>query len=130
MKRFRKFILIACGGIGLLLIVGAVHVLRPPSDGRTPVERRQIADALLSMLRSSLTNEVDLKPDGPRIPEVIRNLHPEGFELVGGDAVVICAGKPAEYHLSRKTSEPKTWILYVAGPGYFGHQEILRFEHD
>ena len=82
------------------------------------------------MLRSSLTNEVDLKPDDPRVPEVIRALHPVDIELAGSDAVVMCAGKPAEYHLSRRPSEPKTWILYVAGPGYLGHREILRMEHD
>ena len=130
MKRARKFVLIACGIVLLLVALGAVFVLWPASDGRTPAERRQIADALFSMLHSSLTNEVDLKPDDPRIPEVIRGLHPLDIELAGNDAVVMCNGKPAEYHLSRRPSEPKTWILYAAGPGYFGHREILRFEHN
>jgi hypothetical protein len=83
------------------------------------------------MLHSPMTNEVDdIKPDDPRVPEVIRALHPVGFMIVGSDAVVFCGGKPAEYHLSRKPSEPRTWILYVAGPGYLGHREILRFDHD
>lgn len=130
MKRARKFVLIACGVILLLIALVAIFVFRPANDGRTPGERRQIADALLSMLRSSLTNEVDLKPDDPRIPMVIRGLHPVDIELVGNDAVIMCNGKPAEYHLSRRPSKAKTWVLYVAGPGYLGHREILRFEHD
>ena len=96
MKRIRKLLLVGCG-IGLLLITLAAFVLfRPVTDGRTPQERRQIAEACFSMLHSSLTNEVDLKPDDPRIPEVIRALHPIDIELAGSDAVVMCAGKPAE----------------------------------
>ena len=102
----------------------------PADDGRSPAERRQIADALFAMLHSPLTNEVDLKLDDPRIPEAIRHLNPQDIELSGNDAVVMCAGKPGEYHLSRLPNQPTTWILYVAGPGYNGHQEILRFEHD
>jgi hypothetical protein len=131
MKRARKILLIVCGVVVLLIVIGAIYIYRPPNDGRTPAERRQIADALLTMLHSPLTNEVDdIKPDDSRVPEVIRALHPVGFMIVGNDAVVFCAGKPAEYHLSHRSSEPKTWILYVAGPGYLGHREILRFEHD
>ena len=130
MKRIRK-VLLVCSGVLLLLVAAAAFIfLRPVTDGRTPEQRRQIAEACLSMLRSSLTNEVGLKPDDLRVPEVIRALHPVDIELAGGDAVVMCAGKPAEYHLSRRPSQPKTWILYVAGPGYLGHREILRMEHD
>ena len=131
MKSVRKFLLIGCGVVFLLVVVGAMFIFRPASDGRTPAERRQIADALFSMLHSPMTNEVDdIKPDDPRVPQVIRALHPVGFMIVGSDAVVFCDGKPAEYHLSHKPSEPRTWILYVAGPGYLGHREILRFDHD
>lgn len=131
MKSVRKFLLIGCGVVVLLVVIAAIVIFRPASDDRTPAEHRQIADALLSMLHSPLTNEVDeIKPDDPRVPQVIRALHPVGFMIVGNDAVVFCGVKPAEYHLSRKPNEPKTWILYVAGPGYFGHREILRFDHD
>jgi len=131
MKSVRKFLLLGGGVVFLFIVVGAIFILRPASDGRTPAARRQIADALLSMLHSSMTNEVDdIKPDDPRVPEVIRALHPAGFMIAGSDAVVFCDGKPAEYHLSRKPSEPRMWILYVAGPGYLRHQEILRFERD
>lgn len=130
MKRTGQFLLIACGVFVVIIAIGALFVYRPPNDGRKPVERRQIADACLAMLRSPLTNEGDIKPDDPRVPEAIRALHPFDIELQGNDAVIMCAGKPAEYHLSRQPSQPKTWILYVAGPGYLGHREILRMEHD
>ena len=131
MKPVRKFLFVGCGVVLLLIVVGVVLVLRPASDGHTSAERRQIADALLSMLHSPMTNEVDdIKPDDPRVPKVIRALHPVSFMIVGDDAVVLCDGKPAEYHLSHKPSAPRTWILYVAGPGYLGHQEIFRFDHD
>jgi len=130
MKRVRKILLAGFGIVVLLIGVAAIVLLGPANDGRTVNERRQIAEACLSMLRSSLTNEVDLKSDDPRVPDVIRALHPVDIELAGSDAVVMCAGKPAEYHLGRRPSEPKTWILYVAGPGYLGHREVLRMEHD
>lgn len=130
MNRFRKFLLVACALVMLLIVVGGILFLRPVTDGRTPEERRRIAEACLTMLHSSLTNEIDLKPDDLRVPGVIRALHPIDIELTWSDVVVMCAGKPAEYHLSRQPNEPKTWILSVAGPGYFGHREILRIEHD
>ena len=129
-ERFRKLLLIGGSIVALLIVIAAAVLFRPATDGRTRAERRQIAEACLSMLHSSLTNEVELKPGDPRVPEVIRALHPVNIELMGSDAVVMCAGRPAEYHLTRRPSEPRTWILYVAGPGYFGHKEILRMEHD
>ena len=131
MKPVRKFLLIGGGVAFLLIVVGIVLIIRPANDGRTPAERRQIADALFSMLHSAMTNEVDdITPGDPRVPAVIRALHPVGFMIVGSDAVVFCDGKPAEYHLSHKPSAPRTWILYLAGPGYLWHREILRFDQD
>jgi hypothetical protein len=77
MKRARKILLIVCGVVVLLIVIGAIYIYRPLNDGRTPAERRQIVDACFAMLHSSLTNEVDdIKPDDPRVPEVIRALHP------------------------------------------------------
>jgi hypothetical protein len=131
MKRTRKFLLVVSGVLALVIVIGAILFFRSPDDGRTPLERRQVADACLVMLRSSLTNEVeDIKPDDSRVPEVIRALHPVDIQLQVNEAVVMCAGKPAEYHLSRRPGGAKTWILYVAGPGYLGHKEILRMKHD
>jgi hypothetical protein len=78
-------------------------------------EQRGIAEECLAMLRSSLTNESDIAVSDPRIPQVIRALHPVAIELAGTDAVVMCSGSPAEYHLSRRPSEPRIWILYAAG---------------
>ena len=89
-------------------------------------EHRRIAEACLVMLRSSLTNESDIAVNGPRIPEVIRALYPVAIELVGSDAVVMCSGSPAEYHLSRRPREPRIWVLYAAG-GAWGaeNRELL-----
>ena len=90
-------------------------------------QQRRIAEACLTMLRSSLTNESDIYMNDPRIPEVIRALHPVDIQLAGTDAVVTRSGLPSEYHLSRCPSKPRVWILYAAG-GTWGaeHRELLR----
>ena len=82
------------------------------------------------MLRSSLTNEIDIQQDDPRVPEIIRSLHPIEIEIQGTDVVITRSGDPAEYHLSRRPSDPKPWVLYVAGHGYDGHQELIRLDHE
>ena len=134
MKRARKFLLIACGVVVLLVAIGYTLLLRPPNDGRTPAERRQIAEACLAMLHSSLTNEVDdIKPDDPRVPEVIRALHPHHIDVIPNFAVDIYrAEKPKEYFLMRLQHPTNTWVLCIAGPSVFGGggREILRIEHD
>jgi hypothetical protein len=120
--------------IGCLVTVIGVLVAcsstRHVSDGRTPDEQRHIAEACLSMLHSSLTNEMDIQPDDPRVPEIIRALHPIQIEIQGTDVVIMRSGKPAEYHFSRRPSDPKPWVLYVAGQGYDGHQELIRLDHE
>ena len=121
----------------MLLLAGFIAVIsvacsstRRVSDGHTPDEQRRIAEACFSMLHSSLTNEMDIQLDDPQVPEIIRSLHPIHIELAGSDAVVMCSGKPAEYHLSCRPHDAKPWVLYVAGPGYNGHEELLRLDHD
>ena len=132
MKRARKFLLIGFGAVGLLIVIGAIFIYRPPNDGRTPAERRQIADACFAMLHSSLTNEDNIKPDDPRIPEVIRALHPISIMVIPNFAVQIDGcGKPFEYFLMRMSSQTNTWILCAAGsPILFGPREILRIHYD
>jgi hypothetical protein len=134
MKRIGKFLLIACAIIVLVIVIGYIYLIRPPNDGRTPAERRQIADACFAILHSSLTNEPDpLKMDDPRIPEVIRALHPIGIIVSPDFSVQIdCNGKPEEYFLMRLQHPTNTWILCIAGPSVFGGggREILRIEHD
>ena len=122
-------LLVGCLVAVVEILVGCSSTKRV-SDGRTRDEERRIAEACLSMLHSSLTNEMDIQPDDPRVPEIIRSLHPVHIELSGSDAVVMCSGKPAEYHLSRRPHDVKPWVMYVAGPGYNGHEELLRLDHD
>ena len=135
MKRIGKFLLIAFGIVVLLIASVCIYVVRPINDGRTPVERRQIADACFAMLHSSLTNEIDdIKMDDPRIPEVIRGLHPHHIEVSPNFAVDIYRTEwPQEYSLMRGPGHTNTWILWVAGPSIRfggGGREILRIEHD
>jgi hypothetical protein len=101
MKRARKLLLIAFGAVVLLVTLGVIFFRLPPDDGRTPAERRQIADACFTMLHSSLTNDVDaIEPDDSRIPEVIRALHPISIIVdVDFSVQIDCNGKPAEYFL-------------------------------
>ena len=131
MKRTRKSFLIVFGVIVLLVVIGAIVIYRPPNDGRTPAERRQIADACFAMLHSSLTNEDDIKPNDPRVPEVIRALHPTGILVTANFAVQIDGcGKPFEYFLTRAPDLSNTWVLCAAGPPIrFGPREILRIHY-
>jgi hypothetical protein len=133
MKRTSKFLLIAFGVVVLLVASFGIYIARPINDGRTPAERRQIADACLAMLHSTLTNEVDdIKMDDPRIPGVIRALHPHHIELTANFAVDIYRAEwPQEYFLTHWHTN--TWVLCVAGPSIRfggGGREILRMQHD
>jgi len=133
MKRIGIFLLIAFGLVVLLIVGVWIYIARPINDGRTPAERRQIVDACIAMLHSSLTNEVEeIKMDDPRIPEVIRALHPHAIMLSPNDAVDIYRVEwPEEYFLTRRGTN--MWILCVAGPSIRfggGGREILRIEHD
>jgi hypothetical protein len=135
MKRTRKFLLIGCGVVFLLIVSAAIYISLPPDDDRTPAQRRQIADACFAMLHSSLTNEVDdIKPDDPRIPEAIRALHPHHIDVTANFSVDIYrAEKPEEYFLMRLGHPTNTWVLCIAGPSVRfggGGREILRIEHD
>lgn len=134
MKRVHKILLIVCGSVVLLLIIGAFYIYRPANDGRTPAERQQIAEACLTMLHSSLTNEVDdIKPNDPRVPEVIRALHPHHIDVMQNFAVDIYRSeKPEEYFLMRLKHPTNTWVLCIAGPSVFpgGGREILRILRD
>ena len=102
---------------------------KPITDGRTPEQQRQIAEACLSMLHSSLANEADIAVNDPRVPEVIRSLQPIQIEIQGTDVVIIRSGSPAEYHLSKRPSDARPWVLYIAGNGHEGHQELIRLDH-
>ncbi len=121
---FLQIFAAAAAGV-VLLQVGCQH--KRVAQGST-TDQRRIAEACLAMLRSSLTNESDIVVSDPRIPEVIRALHPVDIQLTATDVVVTRSGVPSEYHLNRRLSAPRIWILYAAG-GTWGaeHRELLRF---
>jgi hypothetical protein len=135
MKFTGKLLLIPLGVVVLLIAGLYIYIARPINDGRTPAERRQIADACFAMLHSSLTNEVDeIKMDDPRIPEAIRALRPHHIEVMQDFAVDIYRTEwPQEYFLMRGPGHTNTWTLCVAGPSIRfggGGREILRIDHD
>jgi hypothetical protein len=135
MKRFGKYFLVAFAVVVVLIVIGYSYLLRPPDDGRSPAERRRIADACYAMLHSSLTNDVEeVKPDDPRVPEIIQALHPHHIEVMANFAVDIYrAERPEEYFLMRVPHTTNTWALCIAGPSVRfggGGREILRIEHD
>ncbi len=84
-----------------------------------PGERR-IAEACLQVLHSSLTNEADIAPDDPRLPKVIRDLHPIEVQLMAGHVIVMIPPRDGlvEYHLSPITTSPGTWQFFAAGPKF------------
>jgi hypothetical protein len=134
MKRARKFLLIA-GGAALILLLAAPRIYKivwPPNDGRTPAKRREIADALFAMMHSSLTNEGDItKMDDPRIPDVIRALHPIAIFVAPSHAQIDCSNKPQEYFLMPLPNGTNMWALCAAGPPiHFGPQEVLRIQYE
>jgi hypothetical protein len=119
---FLRICATAAAGV-VLLQIGCQH--KRLAQGTT--DQRRIAEACLAMLRSSLTNESDIVVTDPRIPEVIRALHPVDIQLTATDVVVTRSGVPSEYHLNRRLSEPRIWILYAAGGTWGGeHRELLR----
>jgi len=136
MERNRKSLSTSFGAIIVLIVIFLAFSHRPINDGRTPAERRQIADALLNLLRSPAAQELDdikmddIKPDDPRIPPVIRSLHPVRFIFSDSAAVVYCAGTPAEYTLRRGQRNQKIWSLYISGPDGVGSRAVLSFQPD
>lgn len=114
----------------IIAVFGGCSSNRIPRDGHTREQQRQIAEACFALLHSSLTNEMDIPVDDPRLPAAIRELHPIEITAQGTDVVIMRNGRPSEYHLSRRTSDAKPWVLYVAGEGYQGHQELIRLGHE
>lgn len=125
----QTLILVGCFIATAGLLAGCSSTQRV-NDGHTPEQQREIAEACLAMFHSSLTNEMDIQPDDPRVPEIIRTLQPIEIEINGTDVVIVRVGKPAEYHLSRRPRDAKPWVLYGAGQGYDGHQELIRLDHE
>jgi hypothetical protein len=112
-----------------LLAAGCKH----PIVTQSGPEERRIAAACLQVLHSSLTNEADIAPDDPRLPEVIRALHPVDVEVMAGQVVIMIQPRDGlvEYHLSPITTSPGTWQLFGAGPKFNNeHRELLRIHSE
>ena len=69
--------------IAIVMAVGACSPIKPVTNGAASEEQRRIAEACLRMLHSSLTNEVDILVDDPRVPAIIRALQPLAIEIRG-----------------------------------------------
>ena len=102
---------------------------RPRSDGRTPEEHRRIAEAFLTMMRSSLTNEEEIKPDDPRLPDAIRELHPVMIMMDTNGVNLMRTNKPENYWLHRDSDTSNTWVLTISGTD-LPYTDFLRLEHD
>jgi hypothetical protein len=100
------------------------------SDGLSHDEHREIVRACMSLLRDSRTSESFVSPADPRVLPAIRALKPQEIIMLGNmktqnpHVVIVRAGKPAVYQFWLRASYPKTWILYAAGPGYIGLEEL------
>jgi hypothetical protein len=135
MRQIRKRDPLALIMVVVLIVIFAIYRYTA-NDGRTPAVRQQIAEALLTMSRSPEAQELDdikmddIKQDDPRIPEVIRSLHPVRFMFSDSAAEVDCAGTPAQYILLRGRHNHKIWTLYMTGPGGISSRELLSIEHD
>jgi di/tricarboxylate transporter len=116
---------IVCGVVVALIAAWLVLVFWPVNDGHTPAQRRAIAEACLAMLHSSLTNEMDdIEVNDPRVPQVIRDLHPYSISISSGfDVDIYSNGKPPEYFLMHMESQ-HAWILCAAGPVVAKEQRI------
>jgi hypothetical protein len=117
----------------LALIMVALSGCRHTAIGAGTAEQQQVAKACLQILRSSLTNEMDIAPDDRRLPEVIRSLRPHQIEIAGQTVVVLFPLHDGlvEYHFAPVTSDPGTWQLFGAGPKFNNeHRELLRIQSE
>ncbi len=138
MRRGRTIVL----SFGLVIALSVLAVLfsisqherDAPGPQATP-EQRQIAQALLRMVRSSMTNEFEIKPDDPRLPKVLRDLHPVEVWVHHNSAVVMLEPRNGlgEYHLAPVSTKNLRgpWQLLGAGPRFNNqHQELARIRGD
>jgi len=132
----RQWTIIAVATLSLVVLVIAIVVSRLASRPRYPAteQDRQIAEACLRVLLTC-TNDVELLPDDPRLPTILRDLNPVSIMIMPSHEFVLLADRtntPSEFHLSRKSKDSKTWILYVVPPSppVVGHVEALRIESD
>ena len=115
----------------VLVVLGWLLLNTHSVDPAEMARRREVAKACLMVMHSSLTNTLDIDPDDPRIPDLIKALQPVHIEVTGTDVVIMRTGNPEEYHLSKSPDDSEAWILYSAG-GDTGpeHRELIRIRND
>ena len=132
--KFRGIILISAS-ILLAIIALVLFVAKRRSISRYPTTEhdRQIALACLKTLRSVSDGE-ELEPDDPRLPQILKNLHPVGITVNPDSFIIFPSGteNPREYHLSRSPKDSEMWILYIVppAPANVEHLEALTIRGD
>jgi hypothetical protein len=115
---------------GVLVAVSLAGCKPPPAR---LAESVQVARACLQLMSSSLTNEVKIMPDDPRLPDVIRSLRPHDIEISGQTVVAIFPLHKGvtEYHFTPVASDTNMWQLSAAGPKFNNeHRELLRMRRE
>jgi len=124
---FNKMACLVATTLAMALVAWCKHT----ESAQGSAEDRRIAEACLQVLHSPLAGESDIEPADPRLPEVIRELHPVHVEVAAGMVVVSFPLREGltEYLLAPVSTQPGTWLLYGAGPKYKNeHHELLRFQ--
>src|SRR5260370_38064935 len=110
-----------------VLITVCLAGCKPPAARLA--EPVRVVGACLQMISSSLTNEVDIKPEDSRLPDVIRSLRPHDIEIAGQTVVIMFPLHKGltEYHFTPVAGSTTTWQLSGAGPSFNNaHRELLR----
>ncbi len=111
---------------GMLMAIGMGGCERRPRLAETV----RVAKACLEMVHSSLTNDAHIALDDPRLPEVIRSLHPRNIAITGQTVIVTFPlhNGFTEYRFIPIINGTNTWQLFGAGPRFDGERrQLLRF---
>ncbi len=132
MKRSGKYLPIIFGVVAMLIADLYIYTDQSINSSHKSERRLRIADACYAMLHSSLTNDDDIAMDDPRIPKVIRALHPFHIDVIQNfDVEFYRTGRPSEYYLTRVPDYTSAWVLCDDGRSPRsggGGRELARIE--
>jgi len=111
--------------VGLLAVI---WIYSRKGDGLSSAEHRQIAEGCIRILQLRSEHETSFQPDDPRLPDAILALEPKTILIAGDEVIVVRRRTPVQYVFARDPLEPKFWNLFAAGPGYWGHEQLVRIE--